>query len=160
MERDAAETQELCVKALRSVRQASDVDLLVTIAELEGLVPDGGSYKKLLNADAAHELFFIAQEAINSMRMPVAQAALRLLNDGLQDEELTDILLMDVNLTASLVKSLKMLEDKKNTNSISIQDVLSACINKCCTLDDFTSASVLELSVKLCVSEIQRKWIS
>ncbi|KAL8425685.1 hypothetical protein ACSSS7_008340 [Eimeria intestinalis] len=103
MERDAAETQELCVKALRSVREASDVDLLVTIGELEGLVPDGGSYKKLLNADAANELLSIAKQAINNQRPPVAQAALRLLSDGLQEEELTDILLIDANLTASSV---------------------------------------------------------
>ncbi|KAL8274580.1 hypothetical protein Esti_001483 [Eimeria stiedai] len=156
MERDVAETQDLCVKALRSVRQASDVDLLVTIAELEGLVPGGASYKKLLSADAAHELLSIALEAINGLRMPVAQAALRLLNDGLQDQELTNILLIDVNLTASSVISLNLPTDKRQTYSLRNQDVLSASINKCLELDDFTSASVFELSVKVCMKMIQR----
>lgn len=104
MDRVESETEELCVQALRSVRNASDADLLATLTELEGLIPHVEDNKTLINAAAANELFFIALDAINCLRMPVAQAALRLLNDGVRDDEgLTGILMFDANLTASSV---------------------------------------------------------
>lgn len=103
MERDGSETQELCVQALRSVRNASDADLLATLTELEGLVPHVAGSTTLINAAAAHELLSIALEAVNCLRMPVAQAALRLLNGGLRAEGLMDVLMLDANLSTSSV---------------------------------------------------------
>ncbi|XP_026193953.1 uncharacterized protein LOC34619507 [Cyclospora cayetanensis] len=130
MEHEAAETQELCVQALRSVRSASDADLLATLNELEALVPHVEGDITLINTAAAHELLCISLDAMNCLRMPVAQAALRLFNNGLRDERLIDILAFDANLSVAL-------------------DIMAACTCKCWILDDFTSASVLELSIRL-----------
>ncbi|OEH79157.1 hypothetical protein cyc_02684 [Cyclospora cayetanensis] len=104
MEHEAAETQELCVQALRSVRSASDADLLATLNELEALVPHVEGDITLINTAAAHELLCISLDAMNCLRMPVAQAALRLFNNGLRDERLIDILAFDANLSVALLR--------------------------------------------------------
>lgn len=103
MEPLGSETQSLCVEALRSVRSASDADLLATLTELEGLVPQAAANTPLINAAAAQELLSIAAEAVSCCRMPVAHAALRLLNDGLPEGGLIEMLAQDVNLGLAAV---------------------------------------------------------
>lgn len=102
---DGIEAQELCVQALRSVRNCTDSDLFLTLTELEALTTQLEEETDLIGPDAAFQLLCISLEAIKTAKMAVAVSAFRVLKNGVRDSNIDSTLFTDDNMAVLSVKN-------------------------------------------------------